>query len=92
MHEKIATAADEEEIKQRGEYNVELLKALNSRKDQLEASIALFNASASHLDDLKLENVRNELKVDSQLLLNELLDTYIPNILRWNEINEEFSA
>jgi len=57
-----------------------------------EVSIALINTQVSQVDDLKFENIRDELKVDSLLLLNDLMDIYVPSINRWNEIDKEFST
>jgi len=88
----IKITAGLEDINCRDQTNIELVNALNARNGQLEVSVAHFDAQVPQLDDLELENIRYELKVDSLLLLNELLDTYVPSINRWNAIHSEFST
>jgi len=87
----IRTTVDREDINRRIQIHTELMNTLNAHKDRLKDSIGLFeNGTIPYLDDLEFENASDELKVKSLLLLNEILDTYVPSIHRRNEIDKEF--
>jgi len=88
----IKEPSDIEYINQRNHTSQEVMTALKNHKIDLENKINVFDAKISHVDDLAFENARDTLKVDSLLLLSELMDDYFPSILKWNAIDKELAA
>jgi len=89
----IKKPSDNENISLRNQMSQKVMTALSDRKTHLKAVIANFDAKIPpHVDDLTFENARDTLKVESVLLLSELMDDFIPSIQKWKAINEELAA
>jgi len=76
-----------ENISQRDQTSQEVTTALNNRKIYLETTIAAYDSISPHVDDLAFGNAQYTLKVDSVLLLSELMDDYVHSI-EWNSIDK----
>jgi len=89
--DNIETTRDKENIKCRYATCQKMMKTLKNRKELLEALTKLFDdVKIPYLvDEIDFENALQELKLDCLLLLNEILDTYVPNINRMKAIKEE---